>query len=191
MAFMEEQGMARTHRFSATDLIALSGVPRAFEIIDEAFESEVRAELESFAGNKISERRGYTLEQVRRLQRYIMLAPLHPSFGLYAFVGFQLSDTGGYPMIFVVLECPPNAEEKSLSISAMREIAQREGWEGHRLEDPSDFAVVERRVSLAGLLQEEDHIATVKRFFVKSLRQLGDELAAFKGEHPKLLWSSE
>ena len=30
MTFMEEQGMARSYRFSATDLMALSGVPRAF-----------------------------------------------------------------------------------------------------------------------------------------------------------------
>jgi hypothetical protein len=29
MIFMEEQGMARSYRFSTTDLIALSGVPRA------------------------------------------------------------------------------------------------------------------------------------------------------------------
>lgn len=35
MAFMEEQGMARSYRFSPTELIALSGVPRAFEIFDE------------------------------------------------------------------------------------------------------------------------------------------------------------
>jgi hypothetical protein len=41
MTLMEEQGMARSYRFSAADLIALSGVPRAFEIFDETGESEV------------------------------------------------------------------------------------------------------------------------------------------------------
>lgn len=53
MAFMEEQRMARSYRLSATDLVALSSVPRAFEIFDETLDDEVKAELESFAGNKI------------------------------------------------------------------------------------------------------------------------------------------
>lgn len=53
MAFMEEQGTARSYRFSPTELIALSGVPRAFEIFDETLGGEVRAEVESFAGNKV------------------------------------------------------------------------------------------------------------------------------------------
>ena len=47
MTFMEEQGMASSYRFSATDLMALSGVPRAFEILDETLDEEVKAELES------------------------------------------------------------------------------------------------------------------------------------------------
>ncbi len=77
IAFMEEQGMARSYRFSTADLMALSGVPRAFEILDETFDGEVRAELESFAGNKISKLERHGLPQIRVRQRYIMLAPLH------------------------------------------------------------------------------------------------------------------
>lgn len=45
MTFMEEQGMARSYRLSTTDLMALSGVPRAFEIFDETLGDEVKAEL--------------------------------------------------------------------------------------------------------------------------------------------------
>lgn len=41
---MEEQGMSRSHRFSTSDLMALSSVPRAFEIFDETLSDEVRAE---------------------------------------------------------------------------------------------------------------------------------------------------
>ena len=37
MLFMEEQGMARSYQFLTVDLMALSGVPRAFEIFDETF----------------------------------------------------------------------------------------------------------------------------------------------------------
>lgn len=52
MAFMEEQGMARSYCISTTDLATLSGMPRAFEIMEETLGGEVRAKLEAFAGNK-------------------------------------------------------------------------------------------------------------------------------------------
>lgn len=48
MIFMEEQGMSRGHRFSATDLMALSGVPRAFEIFDETLGGEVKGRVGGF-----------------------------------------------------------------------------------------------------------------------------------------------
>jgi hypothetical protein len=44
MLFMEEQGMAQSHRFSTADLLTLSKVPRAFEIFDETLGDDVRAE---------------------------------------------------------------------------------------------------------------------------------------------------
>ena len=53
MAFMEEQGMARSYRFSTADLIALSRVPRAFEIFDETLGGEVKTALESLAGSRV------------------------------------------------------------------------------------------------------------------------------------------
>jgi hypothetical protein len=43
-------------------------------------------------------------------------------------------------------------------------------------------------MSIASVPQEEDHVATVKRFFVESIRQLRDELTVFKKDHPELLW---
>lgn len=53
MIFMEEQGIARSYLFSAMDVVALSGVPRVFNIFDETLGGEVKADLESFAGNKL------------------------------------------------------------------------------------------------------------------------------------------
>jgi len=51
MVFMEEEGMARIGRFSMMDLMALSGIQRALEIIDETLDEEIRGELESLAGH--------------------------------------------------------------------------------------------------------------------------------------------
>ncbi len=76
MAFMEERGMARSYRFSTGDLMALSGVPRAFEILDETLGGEVRSELESFAGNKIR-RETHSIWEMRTFRRYLTRAFLH------------------------------------------------------------------------------------------------------------------
>jgi len=51
------------------------------------------------------------------------------------------------------------------------------------------FIRVSRGRNLATLLYEEDHVAAVKRFFIESIRQLREELTAFKKNHPELLWN--
>lgn len=65
--------------------MTLSGVPRAFEILDETLGGEVKAELESFAGNK-TRRESVGLDNIRRHRRYVILAPLH-EWDLFCFVG--------------------------------------------------------------------------------------------------------
>ena len=118
MDFMEEQGMARTYRLSTADLMALSGLPRAFEIFDETLGGEVRAELESFAGRKIR-REAHSLWEVRVHLRYQARALLH-EHDLLCDAGYQLGKVGdsahasilrlradSYPVIFVFLEARP------------------------------------------------------------------------------------
>ncbi len=70
----------------------------------------------------------------------------------------------------------------------MQRISRLDGWDGYGLENPKAWAGVRRKVSLASVLQEEDHIATVKHFFVESIHQLKEELTACKKEHPELPW---
>lgn len=57
------------------------------------------------------------------------------------------------------------------------------------MDDLTKWAGVERQVSLARLLPEEDHVAAVKAFFIESIRQLREELTAFKKVHPDLPWN--
>lgn len=185
MLFMEEQGMARDYRFSAGDLVALSGMPRAFEIMDETLDGEVRAELESFAGGKS---RRESLGNIRRLWRYVALAQLHGN-DLFCFAGYHM-DTDEYPWLAVDLQAQPGAVGREVSVAAMRKIALLEDWEAYNLDDSKDWAGVYRGTNLANLLHEEDHIAAAKRFLIESIRQLGEELAAFKKEHPDLPWES-
>ena len=187
MTFMEEQGMASSYRFSAADLIALSGVPRAFEIFDETLGGEVKAELESFAGSKIRrESRG--LDHIRRFGLYIVTAQLHGD-DLYSNVGYQMSTSDGYPEASVTLQTRPKAVGRESSIEAMRKISLRDGWEGHELNNLTEWSYVTRAVSLTQMLPEEDHVAAVQIFFIESIHQLREELTAFKGENPDLPWN--
>lgn len=187
MTFMEEQGMARGYRLSAQDLVALSGVPRAFEIFDETLGGEVKAELEAFAGSKVK-RETHGLNNIRWHRRYITIASLH-EWNLYCFVGYQMEDLREYPTAHVWLEARPGAVGRETSVAAMRCMSLLDGWEAYNLESPTDWAGVYRAVSLADLLSEVDHVAAVKHFFVESIRQLREELTAFKKEHPDLPWT--
>jgi hypothetical protein len=104
-------------------------------------------------------------------------------------VGYELLTPDGYPEAFVALETKPRALARETSIAAMRRIALRDGWEGYGLDDPTTWSGVWRATSLAGLLSEEEHVAAVQRFFVEAIRQLKEELTAFKKAHPELPWS--
>lgn len=186
MLFMEEQGMARSYRLSTVDLLTLSRVPRAFEIFDETLGDDVRAELEAFAGSKV---KGQThgLNHIRWHWRYIIIASLQ-DWDLFCFMGYTMDDPEEPPGLTVNLESRPNAVARESSVAAMRKIAAREEWEGYGLDSSSEWAGVCRWKSLADLLPEEDHVAAVKRFFIESIRQLREELTAFKKEHPDLPW---
>jgi hypothetical protein len=194
MLFMEEQRMARSYRFSTADLMALSGVPRAFEIFDETFGEEVQEELEAFAGNKVNRREPFGLAQIRGSKRYVMLAPLHGG-DLYCYVAYELSTRDGYPEARLFSEAwkegPGREAAREASVAAMRQIADRDEWESSGLDEPAGVLRVWRAQSLASLLHEEDHVAAVKRFFIESIRQLSDELTASKKEHPDLSWAGE
>lgn len=201
MTFMEEQGMARSYRLSTTDLMALSGVPRAFEIFDETLGGEVKAELEAFAGNKVR-RESTSLWGTRVHRRYHIVADLHQRDNLFCGVGYQLDKvsesthasivripTDGYPAAFVFLEAQPGAVGREASVAAMENIALDEHWEAYNLDNPAGWAGVRRVSNLAHLLPEEDHVAAVKHFFIESIHQLREELTAFKKEHPELPWN--
>jgi hypothetical protein len=191
MLFMEEQGMSRSHRLSTIDLMALSGVPRAIEIFDETFGDEVKAELESFAGNKVNKREDFGLGQVRGNKRFIMIAFLQGN--LYCYTAYELDTPDGYPEARVYLEASPTKDTKEgarkASVAAMRKLALRDEWDSVGLDDPAGFLRVWCGRSLADFLHENDHIAAIKRFFIESIRQLREELTEFKKENPDLPWN--
>ena len=186
--------MASSYRFSATDLMALSGVPRAFEILDETLDEEVKAELESFAGNKLK-REPEAMNNLRFHRRYVVMVPLH-GWHLVCYAGYQMRTPGDYtaalrvpddyPVIVVALEAQPGAAGREASVAAMKRIGLNEGWETYSTDDPRGWAGARRTRSLAVLLSEQDHIGAVKNFFIDSIQQLRAELTAFIKERPDL-----
>jgi hypothetical protein len=183
MLFMEEQGMAKDYRSSATDLATLSGIPRAFEIMEETLGGEVKAELESFAGTKSRHENINTMLQSN--MRYVIQAPVR-GWNLLCYLGYRLRTSDGYPVAYVTLHLRSGAAGREASIAVLKWIARRDGWAGHGLEEPESWARVARTMSLARVLPEEDHVAAVQRFFVESMCQLREELAAFKQATPEL-----
>ncbi len=119
--------------------------------------------------------------------RYVVYAPLN-KWGFSCYLGYRLRTSDGYPLAYVNLTTEPGAQGRAASIAAMKRITLRDGWEGHRLDDPKALAMARRMMSLANLLPEEDHVAAVQRFFVEAIRQLRAELTAFKEEHSELPW---
>jgi hypothetical protein len=154
MAFMEEQGMARSYRFSATDLVTLSGMPRVFDIMYETLGGEVKVELEALAGNKTM-RESVSLDGVRRHGRYVTLAALHGKWNLFCYVGYQMRTQGdspgdlripdGYPAVFISLEAQPEAVAREASIVAMRKITLNEGWEAYNIDNPAGWGRCQMR----------------------------------------------
>lgn len=184
LAFMEEQGMARRHQFSTSDLMALSSVPRAFEIFDETLGDEVKSELESFAENRSGANRA--LWQIRTFGRYITMADLR-EWDMSCLVGYQMFTSDDYPTALVQLETSPTSAGRETAIVVMKKVALREDWEAVDLNATGSWSNVVRTRSVAHFLSEEDHVAAVKRFFVESIRQLREELSTFKQDHPEFL----
>gem|GEM_PF-1084924 len=187
MLFMEEQGMSRSHRLSATDLMALSGVLRAFEVFDEIFGDEVEANLKAFAGNNVNRREPFSLTQIRDNKRFILLAPLHGG-KLYCYISCELDTQDSFPEARFYLEAAPTQDVKEAareaSVAVMKQMTLRNEWDSSGLSDPTGFLRLWRGQSLANLLHEEDHIAAIKNSSSSQSESFGKNWPSSKRRTP-------
>ncbi len=182
------EGVATERRFSATDLMALSGLPRALEIIEATIDAEVREDLTRFAGNKPKRAPGNLVRQVREDEGYYVYASLDTEGELGCYVGYAMGAPDGYPKLQVGLYAVAGAAESELWRMAIERISRLEGW-GLNLENAEEHEV-RREIDLGSLLGEKDHVAAAKGFFTGSIGQLREELTVFKDENPSLFWSA-
>jgi hypothetical protein len=179
--------VAKEHRFSATDLVVLSGLPRAFDILEETIDAEVREELTRFAGNNVKRASTSLIQQIRGDEGYFISAPLTREIDFGCYVGYGMRNPDSYPRSSVGLYAEPEVAGSERAIEAIKRVSSLADWEDN-LEDPTEWPEVWREISLINLLPEENHVAAVKRFFVESIRQLKEELTDFKKEHSDLPW---
>lgn len=173
-------------RFSADDLIALSGLPRALDLLEETMDAEVRHELVRFSGNKLKRTSASLMQQIRGDKGYFIYGSLDREDNFGCYVGYALRNPDGYPRLQVGLYADVEAEGDDVMRAAIEKISRLDGWQLN-LENPEEGEAW-REKNLVGLLGEEDHVVAVKGFFFESIRQLKDELTVFKKEHPDLPW---
>jgi len=194
MAFMEEEtGMAGSGMFSVMDLMALSGIQRALEIIDETLDEEIRGELGSLVGHTTGKfTSGDFVQQIRDDNGYWIYADITQDQGFGCFLGYQMGTPDGSPRSEIGFWSDPNVLGKEVAVAAVKQISNRDGWQRTDVDElePSEYEV-QRDASLATFLQKDDHVAAVKEFFIDSIRQLREELVTFKKEHPDLSWTGE
>ncbi len=179
--------VAKDHRLSATDLIAPSGLLRAFDILEETIDAEVRDELAHFAGNKVKRTSANLMRQIRIDEGYLIYAPLTSEIDFGCYVGYGMCNADGYPRIRVGLYDHPGAAGRGGAIVAIKRVALVADWEDD-LDDPANWPEVWRETRFVNFLPEEDHVAVVKFYFFESMRQLREELTDFKKEHWDLPW---
>ncbi len=192
MAFMEEQGMARSHRLSGADLEALSRVPRALSVMEETL-ADATARLQRFAGRR-AKQYGTAARFVREHGLYSSVCSLGADESWECGFGYALDPgfVGGwlglaqsdYPAIRAFVRVPPETTDREARAKAMREIAERWAWKARHLGQGGTNSEIMRAKSLAKVLPEEDHVAAIKTFFLESLAQLEE----FRAEYPNLPW---
>ena len=186
MTFMEEQGMGQDYRFSAEDLIALSGMPRALDIIEETIDAELKEELARFAGNGVKRAPANLMRRIRSEDGYFVYASMGPQEEFECYLGYAMRNPDGHPRLLIGLYDGLRGARSESARAAFETISRLEGWELDQ--ENTDAHELWREVHLASLLGEDDHVAAVKGFFSESIRQLREELAAFKKDNPELPW---
>lgn len=192
-AFMEEQGMARSNRFSTTDLATLSGMVRASEILIETLGGEVRARLQKLAGRR-PRRESAGLQGIIDDGGYYLYAQLFETGAMECSLGFVLDEPDGFPKALIGVDADFGKEESEAAVAVMRRLLRRESWKAENLDGPAgteSWPEAWREKSLARVLPEDDHVGAVQRFFVESLDQVAKELTASKKERPDLPWNGE
>ena len=182
------EGVANEHRLSADDIIALSGLLRALDILAETIDPEIREALARFSGNRPQRTWANLMQQLRSDEGYWVYESLDREDRFGCYIGYAMRYPDGYPRLQVGLYVKAGAAESGAARAAVEKVASLEGWKS----DPesTEEYEVRRKRNVASLLGEKDHVVAIKTFYIDSIRHLEEELTTFKKEHPELPWQA-
>lgn len=122
-----------------------------------------------------------------------MYAQLFETGAVECYLGFVLDEPDEFPKAQIAMNADFGEEESEAALAVMR-MLRRKGWKADNLDGPAgteSWPEAWREKSLASILSGDDHVGAAQQFFVESLDQLAEELAASKKERPDLPWNGE
>ena len=183
--FMQKHQMAHNNQFSSIDLIALVNFKNSIELMEQTMWGEVSQKFKMVLGS-ISQR-STTITQLHQHERYLMYSGMPDKW--WCGLGFLLntSSSTDYPTVCLLLEVDPRSARQAEIIKAMKAICKENSdWKGYELDNSRAWSRIVLGRSLQSFLSEEDHIATIKEFFMKSL----DELSKIEVKYSDLPWNA-
>ena len=168
--------MARPHRFLPAHLASLMNLTELINLLDETLDETVqdRIKLISPPPHPAVSISWYHL---RHWHNYTLRSKMCGDMRLC--LGYWMRAELDYPLIGMQLQVYPKSKRRADIIRAMREIDTRPDWEGNSLNDPKAWCSVFRQHSLEGFLSEENHVEAIRNYFLESLDELENLVAAY------------
>ena len=169
--YMEDNRMNSTNQFTPLDIIALTNFSRVKRIMDETMYGEVYNKFQSIFKNVNKDSSSMT--QIRDHDRYIYYS--HRQNGLWVGFGYWLNSFSekNYPVLKLFIELNPNSSKYSEIVTVFKTISEKENslWKGYNLNESKNWSGISISSNLKEHLGREDHVQSVKEFFLRTLNE--------------------
>ena len=178
--FMEERGMAQTNLITPTDVLTMKNLPQVFSLMNETLFGEVSQRFKEIVGSVSTKRRS---RRELSNDRYILISQATAGRNIWFGLGYWFHGVD-YPVVGAELAMYPNAPEQDQILSMMKELSQRDEWEGYKLNQPKKWSNIKKQRPINRFLSGDDHLDELKSYFFELL----DEFAEIKDRYPHLSW---
>jgi len=184
LGFMKELQMNHSNQFTATDIVALSGLKKVYGLMQATLNEEVKSRFKEITGiNPL-------LTDVNQLQnnRYFLWAWPTPDWWIGIGFSFASDEGNEYPTVRLQLEVSTRAKPMSRHqiIEAMRAIANRAEWRSYNLSTTRAWSGVLREHSLRTVLGSDDHVIGTRKICLALL----EEVREIKQQFLYLPWTA-
>lgn len=181
LMYMESIKIATVNRFSPIDIIALSNFSRVKRMIDETFSGEIIQKFETIGKGR--NRDSASMTQLRDYDRYIYFS--YQNNDSWIGLGYWMNSFNEeveYPDIRFIIEVAP----KSKKYQEIRDIMDRISkdypeWQKYNFERLESYAGIAISKSMRDIMSEENHIESIRKFFLDSMDNYGKIMEEFNG----------